>query len=283
MSDADNTQIEVKAREIGWRPQAEFKGDPEKWVAADEYLRRGEEVLPLVKAENRRLHEKTDKLSAEIARLTGALGEQQKSMGEFREFAAAQLKERLIDQKRQIAAQLREARKDENDTLIETLEEQLEENAEARQALAKAPAPAPAAPAAPQQVVETPEYKEWIGNNPWFGGSSKVDQAKTAAAQSFGLQAAKEGKTGRAFFEAVNSAMEEAYPQQRAPDKTEDGRPQSGGGSGSTGSPDKGFNALPAEAKAKAREQASRFVGANKMFKTEAEWHKYYAEQYNQG
>ena len=32
-------EVQAKAREIGWRPPTKFKGDPQKWVDADEYLR----------------------------------------------------------------------------------------------------------------------------------------------------------------------------------------------------------------------------------------------------
>lgn len=282
MSDTPD-QVQAEAREIGWRPKEEFKGDPSLWVDADEFLRRGQTVLPLVKAENRRLHDKTDAMAREIQRLTTVVAEQMQSMGEFREFAAQQLADKLAEQKRQINTKLREARREEDDALVETLEEQLEENAEARDKLKKTAAAAPTAPAAPQTVQETPEYIAWAKANPWFNGTSEADQAKTAAAQAFGVQVAREGKRGAAFFEAVDAKMAKAYPQPTRTDPTEDGRPQGGSGTdGSTSSRNSGFNALPADAKAKAKEQTSRFVGPNKMFKTEADWFKYYAQQYNQ-
>lgn len=271
--------VDERAYEIGWRPQAEFKGDPEKWVNAAEFLRRGEEILPLVKAENKRLHDKTDTLAAEISRLTAALGEQRKSMDEMARFNLEQLGEKLAEQKRTLTAQLREARKDEDDDRVAAIEDQLEENADRRKQLKEAPKAAPT-PQTPQSVPETPEYKAWTAKNPWFGGASRLDQAKTAAAQQFGIEAARAGKRNQAFFDHVDEAMAEAYPpSQGRGDPTEEGRPSGGGGSNS--SSDKGFNGLPAEAKAKAREQSGRFVGANKMFKTEAEWFSYYAKQYN--
>lgn len=55
-------EIESKAREMGWRPKEEFKGDPEKWVDAATYYKRGIEVLPIVKAE-------AASLRAELARV----------------------------------------------------------------------------------------------------------------------------------------------------------------------------------------------------------------------
>lgn len=276
MSDA--ADVEVRAREMGWRPQEEFKGDPERWVDAETFVKRGEEVLPLVKAENRRLHEQTSTLQAEIKSLKAAVEEQRKSMSDLVEFTQAQLAEKLAEQKRDLTAKLRAAKREDDDRAIEEIEEQLEENAEARAKLKEKPAAAPP-PAAPQRIEETAEYRAWIAKNPWFGGTSRADQAKTAAAERFGLEAAKAGKTHQAFFDHVDEAMAEVYPPARRTDPTEDGRPNAGGGSGGKG--DAGFNSLPAEAKAKAREQAPRFVGPNKMFKTEGDWFKYYAKQYN--
>ena len=76
------------------------------------------------------------------------------------------------------------------------------------------------------------------------------------------------------------SSMSEAFPApQKRGDPTEEGRPN--GGSGSSSSSGSGFSVLPADAKAYAKSQVQKFVGANKMFKTENEWYSYYAKQYN--
>lgn len=269
--------VEVRAREMGWRNQDEFKGDPDKWVDAEEYVRRGEHVLPLVKAENKRLVERTDEMSREIQRLTQVVAENQNSMRDFAHYAAEQLREKLEDQRRELSARLREARRDEDDAAVAGIEEEIEENRERRQALKAIPKGAAApAPAAPQKVEETPEYRAWLAKNPWFTGTSRADQAKAAAAERFAIEVAKSGKRGQAFFDGVDAMLEEVYPTPRRTDPAEDGRPSGGGGAGSG----KGFAGLPADAKAKAREQVSRFVGPNKMFKTEGDWFAYYAKQY---
>lgn len=279
---SDNQDTEVRAREIGWRPQEEFKGDPEKWVDADTFLKRGEEVLPLVKAENRRLHERTDSLTREIQSLKAVVNEQRAAMDDIAKFNAAQLKDRLAQQRKEIMADLRKAREEEDDGRIEELEEQLEENRESTRELKtaseKAPEKKPAS-SDPTHVEIPPEQIAWQERNKWFGGSSAADKAKTAAAIQFGREVAAQGIKGQAFYNAVDAKMAEAFPQARRSDPTEDGRPSGGGGSSS--SQDKGFKALPAEAQAKAREQVSRFVGPNKMFKDEKAWFSYYAEQYN--
>lgn len=47
----DNSAVETEAREMGWRPKEEFKGDPEKWRPADEFVQRGKEILPIVRSQ----------------------------------------------------------------------------------------------------------------------------------------------------------------------------------------------------------------------------------------
>jgi len=46
--------IEEKAGKMGWTPKEEFKGDPAKWRPASEFVERGENMLPLVKAQIKR-------------------------------------------------------------------------------------------------------------------------------------------------------------------------------------------------------------------------------------
>src|SRR3990167_4165256 len=60
-------EVEAKAREMGWKPKDEYKDDPDKWRPADEFLRRGEEILPFVQKENRRLKERLSKVETESA------------------------------------------------------------------------------------------------------------------------------------------------------------------------------------------------------------------------
>ena len=54
--------FESEAREMGWVPEEEFKGEkkPYKFLSAQEFVERGETVLPLVRNENKRLREQMD-------------------------------------------------------------------------------------------------------------------------------------------------------------------------------------------------------------------------------
>ena len=61
--------VEDKARRMGWKPQAEFTGPATQWVDAETFVRRGEEILPIVQANNRQLERALEKANAEIAEM----------------------------------------------------------------------------------------------------------------------------------------------------------------------------------------------------------------------
>lgn len=62
-TEAPARDYEAEAREMGWVPEAEFKGDkkPAKFLPAQEFVERGETVLPFVQRENKRLKDELSK------------------------------------------------------------------------------------------------------------------------------------------------------------------------------------------------------------------------------
>jgi hypothetical protein len=259
-----------KAKSMGWAPKEKWRGDPNEWVDAGEFLARGERLMPILRANNRKLEEQTQALEAQNRTLAAQLAELRGSMDEFVEAQREAMQDKLKQQRADIRRQLREARDQGDDAAIERLEATLDENDEQRQKLAQ-PAKA-GTPAAAEQP--NPAYEAWKASNPWFQGTSREDQRKTALAMQFGREAAAARLAGKAFFDYVDEQMEEALPARATTSKVEGGRPSgSGGGTG--------FDSLPAEAKAQARKDALRFVGPNKVFKTEKEYFAHFTKLYN--
>lgn len=54
--------VEDKARRLGWRPKEEFRGDETRWIDADTFVKRGEEVLPIIQANNKALEKEVANL-----------------------------------------------------------------------------------------------------------------------------------------------------------------------------------------------------------------------------
>jgi hypothetical protein len=97
--------VEVQARELGWSPKEEFKGDPERWIDAETFVKRGEELMPILKANNR-------KLLGEVMSLKEAVKASQDSISALKEFNSKINIREAKETKKVLVEQLKEARSD---------------------------------------------------------------------------------------------------------------------------------------------------------------------------
>lgn len=61
---------EAEARERGWVPKEEFKGDPSRWVEAEEFVSRTDTMMPLLKADRDRLKRELGDLRRSLKQAT---------------------------------------------------------------------------------------------------------------------------------------------------------------------------------------------------------------------
>lgn len=273
------SDVETRAREMGWKPQEEYRGDPSKWVDADTYVERGETVLPIVKAQKERLEKEVARLNEQVGELTTAFKGSQEAIKALEEFYSEETKRQVEKARADLKRQIRTAREEGNvDQELEAQEELTRLNAAERKA-AETPGPNDsredkrAAPPPP-----SPEYKAWEAENPWFG----ADKKKTNRAVLMGAVVADENPElkGKAFFDELDrrliaEGVKEGRPRPNG--RVDEGGDRAGGG----GKRNPGYDDLPADAKAACDKQATRLVGKDPRFKTEADWRRYYVEQYN--
>jgi len=62
-------EIIDRAALYGWVPKENFKGDLQKWISADVFVKRAEEILPIAKSMNRKLEVDLTSTKAELAEL----------------------------------------------------------------------------------------------------------------------------------------------------------------------------------------------------------------------
>lgn len=65
-SQPEALDAEDRALSMGWTPKAQFKGDPDKWVDAETFVKRGEEFLPFLKANNKRLEKELESVRKDL-------------------------------------------------------------------------------------------------------------------------------------------------------------------------------------------------------------------------
>lgn len=75
------TTVESLAAEMGWAPQEEWRGDPEKWVTADQYIRNGRDIQDHFRKKVRSLESKMDEvISSQSRSVMAALREQKERL-----------------------------------------------------------------------------------------------------------------------------------------------------------------------------------------------------------
>lgn len=278
-------ESEVRAREMGWLPQEEFKGDPDRWVDAETFVKRGEEMLPLIKANARRLETELEKTRGELKKVTTLLQASAESIEELKNFNSKIARERAEINRRELVSAIALARKDNDIEKEAELQEQLTEQTKALREAEKTsdtegkPAAKPAA-AAPQPEL-TPVFKEWMGENTWFG----TDKRKTSLAMGIAeeIRSTPDGaKLPEAEFlkkvtEEVEATLGGNAVRRAAPAKVEG---DVGGTRPAGGAKGKSYADLPAEARAACDRQGNRLVGEGRAFKDVNAWRKHYAEKY---
>lgn len=147
-----SNEAETEARRLGWVDKEEFRGDPDKWRPAEEFLDRGKRILPIVLRDNEKLQRKIGSLESKIADFAKT-SEEMVAYHRKAEERSYQRAKAEFDAKIEQAAQNADlpavrAAMAERDALDKSRPEKAEE---------KKPVP---------QV--DPKLMDWISDNPWF-------------------------------------------------------------------------------------------------------------------
>lgn len=162
---------EARARDMGWKPLAEYRGPPGKWQPAADFIARGENILPIVRDQNRRMTERMGKLEGEVTSLRSTAQEQLKIIKDLRDLGQRQNQAGYDRAMAEIKAKQKEARAAGDVESFAQLVEQAEALSVSRETVtppARTEEP-PARPPAPAQL--TPTVQAFIKENPWFNSN----------------------------------------------------------------------------------------------------------------
>ena len=267
--------ISVEAKALGWAPLEEWRGDPSIWVDAEEFVRRGHSVMPILKQNNKELVSKLSATQGELLQVKAALSEMSESVKALTTFQATEVKRQVEAKVDAIRAELREARRSGDEERVDALEDRLDT---AKDELKAVPTPAPAS-----SPTSAPTPEPWAvafaeENKDWFGSGPGKDRRRTAML----LAIADELKEttalrGGPLLAKAKEEMERQFAGTGSPPKAEGGS-SSGGGAPPSSPNARTYAALPPEAKTACDQQERQMVGPKKPFKTQAEWRKYYAD-----
>ena len=233
-----------EAETQGWVPKERFRGNEADWVDADMFVKRGREILPILRKNN-------ENLVRDLNHTKEQLKEFREAAEEFKKFQKDSYERKVQDYEARLT-QLRESKaqaiSDGDGQKANALDEQLdatkEEIKEAKQAVRDVDKPS--ATPSPQGVE--PTLQVWLDKNPWFG----TDRRLTAVANGIGESLRLEFPTlkGEAFLEKLDEVLTEELPN-RFKKKTNGSPVESGSGKQPRGSSNaRSYDNLPAEAKA---------------------------------
>ncbi len=287
--DGPAPEVLSRAKEMGWVPKDQWRGDPEKWTDAEEFVSRGEEVLPIIRANNRRLQQELSSRDNELKETQRKLKEMQDSIAALTEIQNREAVGR-IDRQINVARRNIEEARAERDT-DKVLEEQAKLDAllEEKTKL-KTPQQAQDdddddddVPAISPRVKQ--EINDWREENDWYGTDKLRTRVMNAISFELRNDPAWKKVFGKDFLdEAVRRTDEELGESGRSrsnPNKTSGGSTNGARTGGSAaGRRGKSYADLPADAKAACDADAQRVVGADKVFKKVEDYRAYYVKEY---
>lgn len=179
VDEGGDAQIEAIAREMGWKPLEEYRGPPGKWRPAAEFVERGENILPIVRDQNRRLTERLGKTETEITGLRSTVDslvktnqEQLKALNDMRALAQSADKRGYDRAMAEIKSEQRKAVSEGNMERYDQLVEQAEALESGRPKPADPPArtetPAADPPPARQPPTLSQATRAFLQENAWF-------------------------------------------------------------------------------------------------------------------
>ena len=261
-------QFESEARAQGWVAADEFRGSESDWVDAETFVRRGKEIMPILRKNN-------EKLLKELGEAKKDAAEVREAAKEFREFQKQQFERKTKELESQLE-QLKQAKRDaitngDGDRAIaidDAMDELKEQRQEAKQDLKAAEEKVKEAP----QVTQDPTLNEWMDKNDWFGKDTRL----TGMANGLGVELRRENPSlqGKAFLDKLDEELAIMLPEKFGKKRVQN--PMEGSSNGtarpSVGTGKKSYNNLPAEAKAACDKFVKQGLMTKEAYVAEYEW-----------
>lgn len=251
-------QAEQDARQFGWVPEDEFKGNPDDWRDAETFLKRGKEINGFLRKDFQKVQEKLAARDLEIAEIREAMEEFRKYHNETE---ARTYKRALEDLKKQKIEAIEQG---DGERVLE-----IEDNIDAIKEAQTKPAPKETAT---QSGPSQKDYFDWAKTNTWY----VTDPELKAVAELYGqeLNTFNPELKGRAFLDEITKQVKENFPE-----KFENKNRQFGTvGSSSDGRAPgglknkRGYNDLPAEAKAACDKFVKQKLMTQAQYLAEYQW-----------
>lgn len=295
---AERAATEQRARDMGWSPKENWRGNPNSWIDAPEFVQRGEQVMPILQANLRKGEARVSSLESQMQKQAAQLAEAHETIRVLTDLSTEQSRAAAKERRRELLREQADARREGNTDLEIELGEQIADVTSQINAVNDDGSPKPrkgakttvkAEPARSDPATnpaQDPQYIQWQSENTWFGTDRVRTAAATAIAEQLRSDPANASLVGRAFFDKVTAETNKIFNPAAPRSTTNKVEGSAGGGGGNNGAggggapTGKSYADLPADAKAACERQAKMLVGEGKAFKTIADWRKQYVTVY---
>ena len=240
-------EVRQEAESQGWVPKERFRGNESDWVDADTFVKRGREILPILRKNNENLIKDLNSTKEQLKEFREAAEEFKKFQKETYERKAQDYEKRIQEIKESRAQAISDGDGQKVNALDDALDVAKDELKEAKQAVKdadKAPIETPAS------TEIDPGLQQWLDRNTWFGQDKRMTGMVNGIGESLRLEFPL--LKGQAFLDKLDEVLAEEFPGKFGDKKSPASRVESGSGRASRGSSSNAqtYDNLPAEAKA---------------------------------
>jgi hypothetical protein len=239
-------EVRQEAESQGWVPKEKFRGNEADWVDADTFVKRGREILPILRKNNENLIKDLNATKEQLKEFRQAAEEFKQFQREAYERKASEYEKRIQEIKESRAQAISDGDGQKVNALDDALDQAKDELKEAKQAVKDA------------EVVKTPEptqneidpgLQAWLDRNTWFGEDKRMTAVVNGIGESLRLEFPL--LKGQPFLDKLDEVLAEEFPNKFGKKQSPTSRVESGSGRQSRGSSNaQSYDNLPPEAKA---------------------------------
>lgn len=259
MSEETNVDAGVTSNEVapevlreaesqGWVPKERFRGNESDWVDAETFVKRGREILPILRKNNEHLQRDLQATKQQLQEFRQAAEEFKRFQQESYQRKVGEYEKRIQELRESRAQAISDGDGQRVNALDDALDQAKEEIQEAKQAAKKAAAESVAQP---DPVVPTvdPALQSWLDRNSWFGQDKRMTGIVNGIGESLRLE--NPDLKGQPFLDELDKILAEEFPGKFGKKTSPTNRVESGSSRQPRGSSgDRSYDNLPSDAKA---------------------------------
>ena len=220
-----STEVQHEAESQGWVPKERFRGNESDWVDADTFVKRGREILPILRKNNENLIKDLQATKDQLKEFREAAEEFKKFQRESYERKAQEYESQIQEIKESRAQAISDGDGQKVNALDDALDQAKENFKEAKQSVkdvvsAKDPEPTP-------EAID-PGLQAWLDRNTWFGQDKRLTGMVNGIGESLRLEFPL--LKGQAFLDKLDEVLAEEFPNKFGKKQSPSSRVESGSG-----------------------------------------------------